>query len=161
MKLDFWKWLWLMPNYLALTHQRISCKILFSVGSVAKDGSREVTEFYLCPNPCLCCSIRNLTENNIIENLATGDFVWIGLHRDKQWSDGSPSLFRHWASEQPDSGVDECITMSFNDSGRWSDDVCSLQVPFICYKPSNAYKPCIICYISHRVNITTLTNNSY
>lgn len=128
----------------------------WQVGSAIKDGSREVTELHLCPNPCFCCSIRNRTENNIIENLAGGDFVWIGLHREKQWSDRSPSLFRYWASEQPDSGLHECVTMSFNDSGRWSDDICSLQVPFICYKPSNAYKPCVINYTTVWFNITIL-----
>ncbi|XP_074480703.1 tenascin-like [Sebastes fasciatus] len=78
-------------------------------------------------------SIRNWTDNDIITNLAGGDFVWIGLHREKLWSDGSPSLFRHWANEQPSSGAEECVTTSFNDSGRWSDDNCFLRLPFICY----------------------------
>ncbi|XP_044040645.1 receptor-type tyrosine-protein phosphatase H-like isoform X2 [Siniperca chuatsi] len=78
-------------------------------------------------------SIRNQTENDIIANLAAGSFVWIGLHREKLWSDGSTSLFRHWASGQPDLGTEQCVTMAFNDSGRWSDNNCSLTFPFICY----------------------------
>ncbi|KAE8278973.1 hypothetical protein D5F01_LYC22555 [Larimichthys crocea] len=49
-------------------------------------------------------SIRNQTENDIITNLTGSDFVWIGLHREKVWSDGSTSLFRHWATGQPNSG---------------------------------------------------------
>nr|XP_046236803.1 tenascin-N-like isoform X12 [Scatophagus argus] len=79
-------------------------------------------------------SIRNQTENEIITNLANGFFVWIGLYREKLWSDGSMSLFRHWADGQPDIGAEQCVTAAFNDSGRWSDDDCSLSFPFICHQ---------------------------
>lgn len=87
---------------------------------------------------CFSYSIRNQTENDIITNLTGGNFVWIGLHREKVWSDGSTSLFRHWASAQPNSGSEQCVTTSFIDSGLWSDDNCSLSFPFICYQTSNA-----------------------
>ncbi|CAK6967910.1 uncharacterized protein LOC108888791 isoform X20, partial [Scomber scombrus] len=80
-------------------------------------------------------SIRNETENNIITNLTGGLFVWIGLHREKVWSDRSDSLFRNWASLQPGSSTERCVTTSFNDSGQWFDDDCSIKFPFICYKP--------------------------
>uniref|UniRef100_A0A3P9PHC9 C-type lectin domain-containing protein n=1 Tax=Poecilia reticulata TaxID=8081 RepID=A0A3P9PHC9_POERE len=64
--------------------------------------------------------------------------VWIGLYREKLWSDGSDSLFRYWADVEPnDPSGDQCVAGSFNDSGRWSDENCSLSYPFICYKPSN------------------------
>ncbi|KAM8746791.1 uncharacterized protein AB9X84_014964 [Acanthopagrus schlegelii] len=79
-------------------------------------------------------SIRNQTENSIITNLANGSFVWIGLYREKLWSDGSTSLFRHWAVGQPDLSGEECVTTSFNDSGRWSDENCALNFSFICFK---------------------------
>ncbi|XP_030286164.1 tenascin-X-like isoform X5 [Sparus aurata] len=79
-------------------------------------------------------SIRNQTENSIITNLANGSFVWIGLHREKLWSDGSTSLFRHWAVGQPNLSGEECVTTSFNDSGRWSDDNCTFNFSFICFK---------------------------
>ncbi|XP_044198470.1 tenascin-like [Thunnus albacares] len=79
-------------------------------------------------------SIRNQTENDIITNLTGGNTVWIGLYREKLWSDGSTSLFRHWASSQPNSRAHECITTSFSDSGQWSDDECASSFPFICYK---------------------------
>ncbi|XP_036969252.1 tenascin-X-like isoform X2 [Acanthopagrus latus] len=79
-------------------------------------------------------SIRNQTENSIITNLADGSFVWIGLYREKLWSDGSTSLFRHWAIGQPDLSGEECVTTSFNDSGRWSDENCALNFSFICFK---------------------------
>lgn len=83
-------------------------------------------------------SIRNQTENSIITNLANGSFVWIGLHREKLWSDGSTSLFRHWAVGQPNLSGEECVTTSFNDSGRWSDENCTFNFSFICFKTSNA-----------------------
>nr|XP_033465848.1 uncharacterized protein LOC117246184 [Epinephelus lanceolatus] len=85
-------------------------------------------------------SIRNQAENDIIENMSAGSFLWIGLHREKLWSDGSSSLFRHWANGQPDFSAGECVTTAFNDSGRWSDDNCFLSFPFICYEtiPPNA-----------------------
>ncbi|XP_045921313.1 uncharacterized protein LOC123980805 [Micropterus dolomieu] len=77
-------------------------------------------------------SIRNQAENNNITNLAAGDLVWIGLHWEQLWSDGSTSLFHYWASGQPDS-TEQCVTTSFRNSGLWSDDSCSLTLPFICY----------------------------
>ncbi|XP_054906943.1 C-type mannose receptor 2-like [Poeciliopsis prolifica] len=85
-------------------------------------------------------SIRNQTENDLISALiSTGD-VWIGLYRDKLWSDGSLSLFRHWAEGQPSSasGV-QCAATEFG-SGRWYDEGCSQSLPFVCYKkiPPNA-----------------------
>ncbi|XP_049425118.1 tenascin-like isoform X1 [Epinephelus fuscoguttatus] len=72
--------------------------------------------------------------------MSAGSFLWIGLHREKLWSDGSSSLFRHWANGQPDFSAGECVTTAFNDSGRWSDDNCFLSFPFICYEttPLNA-----------------------
>lgn len=92
-------------------------------------------------------SIRNRTENAAVSTLAGSDLVWIGLHREKQWSDGSRSLFRHWAPGQPDSGQEEeCVTARLNNSGRWSDENCSLGFPFICYKRSNV--PCVY-FCSH------------
>lgn len=83
-------------------------------------------------------SIRNQTENEIIRNLVGASIVWIGLYREKLWSDGSPSLFRYWADGQPNEpSGDQCAAGSFNDSGRWSDESCSLSLPFVCYRPSN------------------------
>ncbi|XP_038587251.1 macrophage mannose receptor 1-like isoform X1 [Micropterus salmoides] len=84
-------------------------------------------------------SIQNRAENDIITNLAAGDFVWIGLHREQLWSDGSPSMFQYWVYGQPDS-PEQCVTTMFSYSGLWSDDRCSLPLPFICYSttPPNA-----------------------
>ncbi|XP_077962595.1 C-type mannose receptor 2-like [Gasterosteus aculeatus] len=77
-------------------------------------------------------SIRNQTENDIIKSL-TDVSVWISLHREKQWSDGSTSLFRHWAAWQPSFDGERCVSTAFNDLGRWSQKDCSLSLPFICY----------------------------
>ncbi|XP_045921594.1 uncharacterized protein LOC123981033 [Micropterus dolomieu] len=64
--------------------------------------------------------------------MAAGDFVWIGLRWEQLWSDGSISVFQYWASGQPDS-TEQCVTTMFRNSGRWSDDNCSLTFPFICF----------------------------
>ncbi|XP_067436972.1 layilin-like [Thunnus thynnus] len=100
------------------------------------DRSSEILQGELCGSSQV--HIRNQTENDIITNLTGGNTVWIGLYREKLWSDGSTSLFRHWASSQPNSRAEECVTTSFSDSGQWSDDKCASSFPFICYKTSNA-----------------------
>uniref|UniRef100_A0A3B3WKE1 C-type lectin domain-containing protein n=1 Tax=Poecilia mexicana TaxID=48701 RepID=A0A3B3WKE1_9TELE len=77
--------------------------------------------------------VRNQTENEIIRTLIGASTVWIGLYREKLWSDGSTSLFRYWADGEPNSpSGDQCVAGSFNDSGRWSDESCSLSYPFVC-----------------------------
>ncbi|KAM4565075.1 C-type mannose receptor 2-like [Fundulus diaphanus] len=85
-------------------------------------------------------SIRNQTENNLISNVTDRTDMWIGLYRDKLWSDGSTSLFRHWADGQPgtESGI-QCAAAEFG-SGRWYDEGCTQSLPFICYRqiPPNA-----------------------
>uniref|UniRef100_A0AAZ1XWB8 Uncharacterized protein n=1 Tax=Oreochromis aureus TaxID=47969 RepID=A0AAZ1XWB8_OREAU len=78
-------------------------------------------------------SIRNQTENDKITVTANGSFVWIGLYRQKVWSDGSDSLFQFWATGQPDSGNEQCVAADFSDSGRWSDELCSNNFPSICF----------------------------
>uniref|UniRef100_A0A3Q2FNU8 Tyrosine-protein phosphatase Lar-like n=1 Tax=Cyprinodon variegatus TaxID=28743 RepID=A0A3Q2FNU8_CYPVA len=78
-------------------------------------------------------SVRNQSENDRISIL--GSFLWIGLYREKLWSDGSTSLFRYWASGQPTLSDHECVTANFYNSGEWHDAHCSLPYPFICYKP--------------------------
>uniref|UniRef100_A0A3B3YCA2 C-type lectin domain-containing protein n=1 Tax=Poecilia mexicana TaxID=48701 RepID=A0A3B3YCA2_9TELE len=94
-------------------------------------------------------SVRNQTENDIIRTLIGSSTVWIGLYREKLWSDSSDSLFRYWADGEPfDPSGDQCVAGSFNDSGRWSDESCSLSLPFVCYKPSNASHFC--CLSDHK-----------
>ncbi|XP_038587250.1 macrophage mannose receptor 1-like [Micropterus salmoides] len=84
-------------------------------------------------------SIRNQAENDVITKLAAGDDMWIGLHLERLWSDGSTVLFQYWDGGQPDS-TGQCVTTALSYLGQWSDDNCSLTFPFICYSttPPNA-----------------------
>uniref|UniRef100_A0A096M2M1 C-type lectin domain-containing protein n=1 Tax=Poecilia formosa TaxID=48698 RepID=A0A096M2M1_POEFO len=94
-------------------------------------------------------SVRNQAENEIIRTLVGASTVWIGLYREMLWSDGSTSLFRHFANGEPNGpSGDKCVAGSFSDSGRWSDESCSLSYPFVCYKPSNVSHSC--CFSSHK-----------
>ncbi|XP_017297452.1 alpha-tectorin-like [Kryptolebias marmoratus] len=78
-------------------------------------------------------SIRNQGENDVIRALA-GTTVWIGLTRKELWSDGSNSQFVNWAAGQPTVGSDKCVAAAFDDSGKWSKEVCTQSLPFICYE---------------------------
>lgn len=82
-------------------------------------------------------SIQNKTDNDAINKIAGSDVVWIGLHREKEWSDGSNSLFRDWASGQPGGAFEQCVSADVTDQGRWSAVNCSLLLNFICYRTSN------------------------
>ncbi|KAF7229842.1 transcript variant X1 [Nothobranchius furzeri] len=80
-------------------------------------------------------SIRNPTENRMIRNLIGNTNAWIGLYRERLWSDGSSSLFRFWANYEPNGYYGpKCIAASYYESGKWSDDECSANLPFICYR---------------------------
>lgn len=76
-------------------------------------------------------SVRNITENNIIKDLSGSSVVWIGLHRQKVWSDGSQSVFQYPILGQNSVGE---LCVSADRSGQWSNNYCSSQFPFICYK---------------------------
>ncbi|XP_038135029.1 tenascin-X-like [Cyprinodon tularosa] len=84
-------------------------------------------------------SIRNETENEQIKNITGSTEVWIGLHREKLWSDGSNSLFRYWGSNEPNGSADNpvgatCTATALSGSGKWSDENCTKDLPFICYQ---------------------------
>ncbi|KAM9424384.1 secretory phospholipase A2 receptor-like [Pholidichthys leucotaenia] len=112
-------------------------------------------QHYCQENHVDLASIRNAIENNIINNLAAGDAVWIGLHRQKVWSDGSSSLFRLWTSGQPDSGNELCVAANFGDTGRWSDEDCSSSIPFVCF--SNMDPPKVDGFRSDGQDETSIT----
>nr|XP_043877818.1 L-selectin-like isoform X4 [Solea senegalensis] len=78
-------------------------------------------------------SVQNESDNAILTYISSGESVWIGFPGGKLWSDGSTSLFRHWAFGEPDSVGEECITTTLHGSGEWSDEDCSLSFPFICH----------------------------
>uniref|UniRef100_A0A8C1ZIW0 C-type lectin domain-containing protein n=1 Tax=Cyprinus carpio TaxID=7962 RepID=A0A8C1ZIW0_CYPCA len=82
-------------------------------------------------------TIHNSGENNQINQiLLPGYHYWISLFLDSwEWSDKWSRFFRHWAAGQPSqsSGTGDCVGMSRNNSGRWSQYSCDLKQPFICY----------------------------
>lgn len=81
-------------------------------------------------------SVRKLAENNQITSFIQSPSVWIGLHRNL-WSDRSFYLFQNWAAGQPDSASEMCTAANMDISGGWSDENCSLSLPFICYTSGN------------------------
>uniref|UniRef100_A0A3Q2DXN5 Uncharacterized LOC107099021 n=1 Tax=Cyprinodon variegatus TaxID=28743 RepID=A0A3Q2DXN5_CYPVA len=93
-------------------------------------------------------SVRNMTENEKIQSLPRSKNVWIGLYGEKSWSDGNPSLFRNWATGQPNGFASNpllsvgatCTAAAFGNQEGWFDEDCTLTIPFICYRrgPENA-----------------------
>lgn len=62
--------------------------------------------------------------------------MYISFYRTRDWSDGRDSKFRYWAIGQPDNFQESqnCVTTHLGNAGRWSDDYCSAQLAFVCYK---------------------------
>ncbi|XP_042569833.1 macrophage mannose receptor 1-like isoform X2 [Cyprinus carpio] len=77
-------------------------------------------------------SVRNQSENQQIQNITTDDQVWIGLHRLWVWSDNSTSTFTHWQSTKVNTRQN-CTSIVISDEGRWTDEDCSKERPFVCY----------------------------
>ncbi len=91
-------------------------------------------------------NVRNQTENQRILN-STGGGVWIGLYRNRVWSNGQITKYEDWrpaipySEQQPDNGVyayrqrdlQHCTAVSFSHLGRWTDELCLSSMPFICY----------------------------
>ncbi|XP_060746351.1 C-type mannose receptor 2-like [Tachysurus vachellii] len=93
--------------------------------------------------------VRNETENQEIRSMFNNtdySIFWIGLYRTRSWSDKSNSSFSNWKPGRPDnySQNESCTAVSFNDSGKWTDENCSQAFPFLCYStmpslPSHQY----------------------
>ncbi|XP_066518040.1 C-type mannose receptor 2-like [Hoplias malabaricus] len=86
-------------------------------------------------------SVRNQTENQWMQTSIytyNQNYFWIGLFSDSwQWSDQSYSLFRYWASTQPDgtSGSQNCTAVSMTEGdagGSWFDENCDSELPLVC-----------------------------
>ncbi|XP_043078721.1 macrophage mannose receptor 1-like [Puntigrus tetrazona] len=78
-------------------------------------------------------SISSPEQQNLLSNELS---LWIGLFLDSwEWSDQSNLSFRHWDADQPSqtSGSGDCVGMTTNNSGKWTQKSCDLQQPFICY----------------------------
>lgn len=83
-------------------------------------------------------SVRNMAENQKVQELSTGENVWIGLFRDSwKWLDGTNSSFRYWnqeASEPNNKYSETCAAADFSHSGKWEDWNCNFEKAFICYR---------------------------
>ncbi|XP_046723714.1 secretory phospholipase A2 receptor-like [Silurus meridionalis] len=98
-------------------------------------------------------SVRNETELQRILNITNGFEVWIGLYRNRLWSDQSSSTFTYWRPQipaqtpEPDngaylpgqSGIQHCTAV--DRSGHWTDEDCFARFPFICY---TAFTPDVV-----------------
>ncbi|XP_056598973.1 C-type mannose receptor 2-like [Triplophysa dalaica] len=84
-------------------------------------------------------SIHSLEEQNQIRIVSEETrWVWIGLSTESwQWSDQWSPSFTNWAAGQPSASGD-CVAMSTTDSGKWIQNSCDLQYPFVCYEGDSA-----------------------
>ncbi|XP_056587692.1 macrophage mannose receptor 1-like [Triplophysa dalaica] len=102
-------------------------------------------------------NVRNQTENQKILEI-TGGNVWIGLYRNRIWSNGQNTKYLNWKPEtpysypQPDNGNyaygqrgnQRCTAVSFRYSGRWTDENCLSNMPFICYSRTCTQSSCSV-----------------
>ncbi|KAG1943356.1 hypothetical protein F2P79_014978 [Pimephales promelas] len=108
-------------------------------------------------------NVRNQTENQRILETAGGG-VWIGLYRNRVWSNNQITSYHNWRPQisgsqaQPDNGNNQayeygyqhCTAVSFQYSGRWTDEVCDSSRPFFCYSKTCTQSSCTHQY--HFVN---------
>ncbi|KAM7386085.1 hypothetical protein PAMA_008959 [Pampus argenteus] len=74
-------------------------------------------------------SVRNHPENEHIKNMITSK-AWIGLYRDSwKWSDGSPTSFTRWNTNEPTDIRNPCVLLH---EGQWEDAACDTQLYFVC-----------------------------
>ncbi|KAL1277426.1 hypothetical protein QQF64_024099 [Cirrhinus molitorella] len=108
-------------------------------------------------------NVRNQTENQRILETASEE-VWIGLYRNRVWSNRQNTSYQNWRpylpriQAQPDNGVNQavkegyehCTAVSFRYSGRWTDEICVSRMPFFCYSTICVQSSCTRQY--HFVN---------
>lgn len=80
-------------------------------------------------------TVRNMADSQNIDNLVGSDIAWIGLHREKAWSDQSISSFRYWKTGEAGNanGGQKCVAALLPDSGKWTVENCLDALPFFCY----------------------------
>uniref|UniRef100_A0A3P9NP01 C-type lectin domain-containing protein n=1 Tax=Poecilia reticulata TaxID=8081 RepID=A0A3P9NP01_POERE len=93
---------------------------------------------------------------------------FIGLFRDTwRWSDGSSFSFRYWSLQfdnyQPNSG--QCAVTLPEEKGRWQNQDCGVQKPFICYddkviliKENKTWEDALTYCRGHHHDLVTITN---
>ncbi|XP_056321503.1 galactose-specific lectin nattectin-like [Danio aesculapii] len=84
-------------------------------------------------------SSTNKAENDFLLSLVPSNtHTWIGSHDAEQegqwlWNDGSAFDYTNWCSGQPDnSGVENCLEISFTSNHCWNDVSCSTSSSYIC-----------------------------
>ncbi|XP_039476180.1 C-type Lectin CRL-like [Oreochromis aureus] len=79
-------------------------------------------------------SLRNDAEYQVIQEVASGFEVWVGLFRDPwEWSDQSDSSFRYWKANKPVwTESCSCGALVKLESGRWDELACEDTYPFLC-----------------------------
>nr|XP_013998635.1 unnamed protein product [Salmo salar] len=81
-------------------------------------------------------TVRNQTENQMIQDLIPTSNAWIGLSRVPwRWSDQSNSPFRLWGQNQPNNYLanQQCVVMS-EKTGLWDDVYCGNELYFLCHR---------------------------
>jgi hypothetical protein len=88
--------------------------------------------------PTVAYNEHNFLAIILSRHIEVGQRFWIGLrlvdpvNKRHQWIDGSFSLYREWDKDEPNpTGVQACVSMS-NTNGRWIDDYCLKELPFVC-----------------------------
>ncbi|XP_072518023.1 C-type mannose receptor 2-like [Salminus brasiliensis] len=116
-------------------------------------------------------SVRNDSELQEILRVSNGSTVWIGLYRNRLWSDQSSSTFTYWRtevapiSEEPNNGYNspkqsvnqQCTAVDH--SGYWKDENCLASFPFICYD-AGLLPPTPAAVMRLRVKLKTVKNLS-
>ncbi|XP_025767633.1 C-type lectin lectoxin-Thr1-like [Oreochromis niloticus] len=80
-------------------------------------------------------SLRNDAEYQIVQEVASGYGVYVGLFKDSwEWSDQTDSSFRYWRANMAVStvGTQNCVALLKVNSGKWGDRACTETNPFIC-----------------------------
>uniref|UniRef100_A0A672KKW5 C-type lectin domain-containing protein n=1 Tax=Sinocyclocheilus grahami TaxID=75366 RepID=A0A672KKW5_SINGR len=109
-----------------------------SKGFVSGTGEKNWTEAqkYCREYHTDLASVRNQSENEQIQSIITDKQAWIGLHRLWVWSDNSTAAFTHWKPGERSIRTNRnsiCTSIVISDEGRWTDEDCTHQHPFVCY----------------------------
>ncbi|XP_036419811.1 macrophage mannose receptor 1-like [Colossoma macropomum] len=133
---------------------------------IHKQMSWPDAQHYCRNNHTDLASVRNMTENQRIANIAGGSEVWIGLYRTRLWSDQHNSSYENWrpdlydVPEEPDNGLtvmgaycnQHCTAISFSDSGQWTDENCLATLPFVCYNSEFFSRSSCVPHQYHFIN---------
>lgn len=96
-------------------------------------------------------SVRNEEEDQIIQEVAGRQHVWLGLFRDPwEWSDQTYSSFRYWKAGQKvgiNLNKEGCVALLKSESGRWGELPCDEAHPFLCNcEQSSSFTFFILCF---------------